>query len=674
MSSQVPAGPDPKLAQQIANTIRFLSADGVEKAGSGHPGLPMGCADIATVLFTRFMTIDPDDPSWIDRDRFILSAGHGSMLLYTLLYFAGYLTLEDLQNFRQTDSRTPGHPEHGDVPGVDMTAGPLAAGFAAGVGMTLAEAMMRDMYATPKYEVVDHHTYVLMSDGCNMEGLSNEAASLAGHLKLGRLIAIYDDNEISIEGSTDLAFTENVNARYEALGWHVQDIDGHDHEAIAAAIQAAKQERTRPSLIVAHTTIGKGAPEKAGTAESHGAPLGEAELRAAKEAMGWPTEMFHVPAEVTAYWESKKTEWRGARKEWDALFAKFEKDHKALAKEMTRVVKGELPKQWKHALPTYEAGKEIATRNAGGEIMNAFGEIIPELVGGSADLEPSTKTHIKTGEYADFIAPNMFLGRNIHFGVREHAMGQIVNGLALHGGFIPFGSTFMVFHDYMRAAVRMSAIMRQHCVWVYTHDSIFVGEDGPTHQPVEHLAALRCIPRLHVVRPCDANETAWAWQYALDRSDAPTALALTRQKVPVLDRTEMAEPKGLLKGGYILQDALEGQAEILLCASGSEVHVAVEVANILREAGRTVRIVSMPCLDLFKEQSEGYRRKLFPKRFKKRAIIEAGVVQGWEGILGDSGVFIGLDDFGRSGPYKELAIKYGFTADAILDRLAEADF
>ncbi len=665
----------PELAQKISNTLRFLSADAVQQANSGHPGLPMGCADIATVLLTRFLRIDPNDPGWIDRDRFVLSAGHGSALLYSMLFLAGYLTLDDLRGFRQLDSKTPGHPEYGETPGVDMTAGPLAAGFATGVGMSLAESMLAETYNSPKYEIINHFTYVLMGDGCNMEGLSNEAASLAGHLKLGRLIAIYDDNEISIEGSTDLAFTEDVNARYEALGWHVIDVpDGHDHESIAAAIMEAQKELTRPSLIVCHTKIGKGCPNKEGSAKTHGEPLGEEELLAAKQAASWPEEKFSAPVEVMEYFEKRKAEWRNARKQWDELFAAYESHHKSLAKEFTRVLTKEPPKMWKQSLPIYAPGTQIATRNAGGEVMNALGEVYPEFVGGSADLAPSTKTEVKTGQYPEFVSPGNFLGRNLHFGVREHAMGHITNGLALHGGFIPFCATFMVFHDYMRPSLRMAALMRQQVIHVYTHDSIFVGEDGPTHQPVEHLAAIRSIPRVYLFRPCDANETAFAWQYAMSRKDGPTALALSRQKLPILDRDQFGSAEGVLKGGYVLAREDEGREEILIIATGSEVHLAIELLEMLREAGRKVRLVSMPCLDLFKSQPANARNLVIPKYIKKRVVIEAGIIQGWEGLLGDKGVFVGLDDFGTSGPYKALAEKYGFTADAVLDKLAEADY
>lgn len=675
MTAQLAPAMDAALASKVANTIRFLSADGVQAANSGHPGLPMGCAEIATVLLSRVMRIDPNDDKWINRDRFVLSAGHGSMLLYSMLYLAGYIELDELKNFRQLGSKTAGHPEHGETPGVDMTAGPLGAGFSSAVGMAIAERMLADAYNTPKYDVMDHYTYLLMGDGCMMEGVTQEAASLAGHLKLGRLIAIYDDNEISIEGSTDLSFTEDVPARFKAMGWDIHDVaDGHDMEAIASAIEAAQKIWDKPSLIIAHTRIGKGSPAMEGTHDVHGAPLGEEELSAAKKACGLPDEMFHVPEEVIAWAKDQRETWRGVRAKWDKMYEAYAKAHRTIAKEFERVIKGELPKQWKHATPEFPAGEAMATRISGGKVMNAFGEAIPELVGGSADLAPSTKTEIKTGQYPDFIAPGNFLGRNIHFGVREHGMGGIVNGMALHGGLIPFGSTFMVFHDYMRPALRLSALMRKRTIWVYTHDSIFVGEDGPTHQPVETLAAMRAIPHLDVFRPCDANETAYAWQYAIARTDGPTALALSRQNLTTLDRERMAPAKETLKGAYILDDEADKPAEILLMASGSEVHLALEVAGILREAGRFVRVVSVPSLDVFNRQSEGYRKRILPKRLKKRCVLEAGIIQGWEGVLGENGVFIGMDDFGASGPAGKVAEKFGFTAEKVLDKLAEADF
>lgn len=674
MTTQVAPAVDPALAQAIANTIRVLSAEGVQAANSGHPGLPLGCADIAAVLLTRFLRVDPDDAKWCNRDRFVLSAGHGSMLLYSMLHLQGFLPLEELGKFRQHGSLTPGHPEYGFTPGVDFTGGPLGAGFAAAVGMALGLAMKAEMYNTPRYEILDHHVYTLMGDGCMQEGISNEAASLAGHLKLGRLIAFYDSNKIQIDGSTDLSFTEDTAARFEALHWHVQTIDGHDQDQIAEAVIQAQNEHSRPSLIVAKTTIGKGAPTKSGSHKVHGEPLGADEVAAMKKALGWPDEAFHVPEEVKAWAESRRATLRDARTKWNALYETFLNKHKTAAKDFERVEKGELPKQWKNLMPEFTPDVVQATRAAGGKVLDAFAEGLPELVGGAADLVASTKTYITKGQYTDDIAPGMYLGRNIRFGVREHAMGQITNGLAAYGGFIPYCSTFMVFHDYMRPALRMAAISKLRAVHVYTHDSIFVGEDGPTHQPVEQLAAMRCIPNVHVFRPCDGNETAYAWQFALAREDGPTVLALSRQNLPTLDREQFAPARDTLKGGYILERDPEGVAEICLIASGSEVHLAIEVATILREAGRTVRVVSMPSLDLFKTMTEGYRKKVLPKRFKNRVVIEAGTIHGWEGILGDRGIFIGMDTFGESGPYEALQGHFGFTADAIIDKLAEADF
>ncbi len=664
--------PSLELTAKIANTIRFLSADGVQKANSGHPGAPMGMAEIAAVLMTRFLRIDPKDDRWMNRDRFVLSAGHASMLLYSMLHLQGFLTLEDLKQFRQLDSRTPGHPEFGDVPGCDATAGPLGAGFSMAVGMAIAERMQAEVFNTPKFDIIEHYTYTLMGDGCHMEGVTNEAASLAGHLKLGRLIAIYDDNEITIEGGTSLAFSENVNMRYEALGWHVQDIDGHDIEAITQAIINAQNEKTRPSLIVAHTKIGKGSPTKEGSHKTHGAPLGEDEIKAAKAAIGWSADTFQVPQDVYDYFDVRRGEWGAIREQWNDLFASYDKKHRSTARELQRVYAGELPKQWKQSVQEFPAGKAIATRASGGEIMNQLGVVLPELVGGSADLAPSNNTEIKTGQFPEFIGPGAFLGRNIHFGVREHAMGCIANGMALHGGFIPYCATFLVFHDYMRPTVRMAALMHQRTIFVYTHDSIYVGEDGPTHEPVEHLASLRAIPRVNVWRPADANEAVFAWQSAIERKDGPTCLAMTRQNLMTLDRTVFAPAKEALKGMYILDPEEGKQADILLIASGSEVHLALAAAKILRERGKAVRVISAPCLEAFKLQAEGYKKKILPKRLKKRVVIEAAIVQGWEGILGDSGIFVGLDDFGYSGPAEQVAKKCGMTVDNIIAKIEAA--
>ena len=669
MTSYSAPAVEPDLAEKIVKTIRFLAADAVQAANSGHPGMPMGCADIATVLLTRFLRIDPNDPAWFNRDRFVLSAGHGSMLQYSMLHLLGLLPLEELKNFRQFASRTPGHPEVGHVPGVDVTTGPLGAGFSMGVGLALAERMLAERYNRDGHEAVDHFTYVIMSDGCQMEGVANEAASLAGHLGLGKIIAFYDDNEISIEGSTDLAFTENVNGRFEALGWHVQDIDGHDQEAIADATAAAQID-DRPSIIVCHTTIAKGAPTKAGSADSHGAPLGEEEVAAAKADADWPAEKFCVPSEVAECFAARREELTGLRAEWDAVLAGLEADDADTAAALKAVAAGELPAGWQDATPVFEPDqKGLATRSSGGQVINAFAEVIETLVGGSADLAPSTKTVIKSGKWTDFVAPGSHAGRNIHFGVREHAMGNIVNGLALHG-LVPFGATFMVFHDYMRPAVRMAAMQNCRSIFVYTHDSFYVGEDGPTHQPIEQLAAMRAIPRLHVMRPCDANEVAQAWRCAIARADGPTAMALTRQNLPTLDRGHLAPAEGTRRGGYVLSD--DADADILLVATGSEVHLALGVAARLREGGRAVRVVSMPCLDLFNAQPDEYRSEVIPPAVTARVVMEAGVELGWGRILGPAGLFVGMADFGVSAPYQKLAEHFGFTPEAVCKRIQAA--
>ncbi|MCD8140747.1 MAG: transketolase [Planctomycetaceae bacterium] len=664
--------PSLELAQKIANTIRFLSADQVQKANSGHPGMPMGSAEIATVLMTKHLRIDPKDDTWLNRDRFVLSAGHASALLYSMLYLQGFLTMEDLQGFRQLDSRTPGHPEHGETPGVEASTGPLGAGFSMAVGMATSERMLAELYNTPKFDVIDHYTYVLTGDGCQQEGVVYEAGSLAGHLGLGKLIVFYDSNNITIEGTRDLAFTEDVPARYRAMNWHVQEIDGNNLEAVDAAIVAAKEETSRPSIIVASTVIGRGAPNKAGKSSAHGEPLGADELAAAKAGMNWSAESFYVPQEVADYFDVRRGEWMAMRQEWNEMYAAYDKKHHSTARELARVMAGELPKQWKNALVEFPTDKAVATRAAGGTVMNQLGAVIPELVGGAADLAPSTKTEITTGANPDFINRGAFLGRNIHFGVREHAMGWFTNGMALHGGFIPYSATFMVFHDFMRPAVRLSAMMNLRNIFIYTHDSIMVGEDGPTHEPVEQLAALRCIPNLHVWRPADANETSFAWQAMLERKTGTSAICLSRQNLAVLDRTKYAAAREALKGMYILDTDAEKGADILIIASGSDVHTALGVAEKLREMGKAVRVVSAPCLEVFRTQAEGYRKKVLPKRLKKRIVIESGVVQGWEGVLGDAGIFCGLDRFGLSGKAEAVAEKLGLTVPAIVEKVNQA--
>ncbi|GHS94907.1 transketolase [Planctomycetales bacterium] len=668
---------DLSLIPPIAETIRWLAADAIQAANSGHPGLPMGCADLAAVLLARHLIVDPDDPKWSNRDRFILSAGHGSALLYSMLTLNGFITLDDLKQFRQFGSKTPGHPEIGDTPGVDFTTGPLGAGFAASVGFALAERMLSEMYFTPKFpELFDHYTYVLLGDGCQQEGISQEAASLAGHLRLGHLIAIYDSNGIQLDGATSQSFTEDVKLRYEANRWHVQEIDGHDHAAIDAALVAAKAD-PRPSLIVAKTIIGKGSPHKQGTHKTHGMPIGAEEIAEGKKLANWSAEPFYLPPAVAEFFAKHKDSLRARRADWNKEFAEYADKHPAPAKEYQRVIGGELPLNWKQARPEFPADeKGEGGRVSGAKVLAAFGEAIPELVGGSADLVESTKTEITKGKWTEFVAPGEYLGRNIHFGVREHAMGQICNGLAAHGGLIPFCSTFFVFSDYLRPAVRLAALSKLRTLFIFTHDSIYVGEDGPTHEPVEQLAALRCIPNVNVFRPADANEAAYAFQYALARTDGPTVFALSRQNLPALDRNNLADARNTLRGGYILEKDPEGLAEIFLIASGSELHLALAVAETLRAAGRKVRVVSMPSLELFKQQPESYRRTVLPQTNTKRrrCVIEAGVIDGWEGILDDNGLFIGMNSFGLSGKPEVVAKHFGFTVDSVLDKLAEAGF
>lgn len=663
--------PSRELMEKIANTLRFLSADQVQKANSGHPGMPMGSADIATVLMTKHLRVDPKDDNWINRDRFVLSAGHASALLYSMLFLEGFITMEDIQGFRQLGSRTPGHPEVGETPGVEASTGPLGAGFSMAVGMAAAERMLAEIANTPKFDVIDHYTYVLTGDGCQMEGVVYEAGSLAGSLGLGKLIVIYDRNHITIEGSTDLAFTENVPERYRAMNWHVQEIDGNDPEAVDQALIAAKEEKTRPSIIVATTTIAKGAPTKAGKASAHGEPLGSEEIAAAKAAAGWPAEEFHVPQEVADYMDVRRGEWMAMRQEWNATYAAFCKKHHSTARMLERQIAGELPKQWKNSIIPFSSEKAVATRAAGGSVMNMLGEVIPELVGGAADLSPSTKTIITTGDNPEFIGKGSFHGRNFHFGVREHAMGWFSNGLALHGGFIPYTATFMVFHDFMRPAVRLAAMMGLRNIFVYTHDSIMVGEDGPTHEPVEQLATMRALPGLNVWRPADANETAFAWQAMIDHKGT-SAICLSRQNLPVLDRERYAAARETLKGMYILDTDTEKTTEILIIASGSDVHLALAVAEKLREEERAVRVVSAPCLEVFKNQADGYRKKVLPKRLKKRLVIESGVIQGWEGVVGDSGIFVGLDGFGLSGKADAVAEKLGMSVSAVMEKIVAA--
>ena len=656
-----------ELDTLCVNTIRMLSADGVEKANSGHPGMPMGAAPMAYVLWTRFLRHNPRDPRWPDRDRFVLSAGHGSMLLYSLLHLTGYdLSLDDLKAFRQWKSRTPGHPEYPLTPGVEITTGPLGQGFASGVGMAIAERFLAARFNRPGYPIVDHFTYGIVSDGDLMEGISHEAASLAGHLGLGKLLYLYDDNHISIEGSTDIAFTESRDLRFEAYGWHVERVDdGNDLPAIEAAIATAREVTHRPSLIAVRTHIGYGSPNKADKASAHGEPLGPDELRRTKENLGWPEEPpFLVPDEVRDRFRSAIE--KGGENEdlWKERLRSYAEAFPSLAKTWEGCLNGVLPEGWDREIPLFDADpKGMATRVASGKVLNAIARHVPNLIGGSADLAPSNKTEI-AGE-PDFQA-DAYGGRNLRFGVREHGMGAILNGMALHAGVIPYGGTFLIFSDYMRPAIRLAALMGLKVIYVFTHDSIGLGEDGPTHQPVEQLAALRAIPGLTVIRPCDGNETAEAWKAAL-RSTGPVALALTRQGVPVLDRSLHEKADNLARGAYILKDAPGGASDLILIATGSEIHIALKAAERLHEKGINVRVVSMPSWELFDRQDESYCRQVLPPDIKARIAVEAGVTQGWHRYVGDSGKVIGLNRFGASAPSEVLYDKFGFTPEHVVE-------
>ena len=658
-----------KLDDLCINTIRVLSAECVEKANSGHPGMPMGAAPMAYVLWTEFLKHNPHHPAWFNRDRFVLSAGHGSMLLYSLLHLTGYdLPLSELLNFRQWESKTPGHPEYGLTPGVETTTGPLGQGFANGVGMAIAERFLAATFNRPGYEIINHFTYAVVSDGDLMEGISHEAASLAGHLGLGKLIYLYDDNHISIEGSTDLAFTEKRTARFEAYGWHVQQVeDGNDLDAIEKAIVSAQKETQKPSLIAVRTHIGYGSPNKQDKPSAHGEPLGKEELKLTKQKLGWPLEPeFYVPDEALKVFRAAVEQGETEEARWISLLEGYRKAFPDPAKEMDRWMKGDLPEGWEKDIPGFPADpKGSATRAASGSVLNALSKRIRNLLGGSADLAPSNQTLIK--DEGDFQAGH-FGQRNLRFGVREHGMGGILNGMALHGGLIPYGGTFLIFSDYMRPAIRLAALMDLKVIYVFTHDSIGLGEDGPTHQPVEQLAALRAIPNLTVIRPCDAAETAEAWRFALSHKSGPVALVLTRQGVPVLDRSVFAPADGLQRGAYILADSPKGKPDLLLVASGSEVHIAIEAAAKLEQKGISSRLVSMPSWELFDKQPDSYQRDVLSREIKPRIAIEAGRTQGWWRYVGEKGDVVGLDHFGASAPYKVLYEKFGITVDRVVEK------
>ncbi len=635
------------------NTIKGLAMDAVQAANSGHPGMPMGMADVAVVLWTRFLKHDPSCPEWADRDRFVLSAGHGSMLLYSLLHLGGYdLSLDELKDFRQWGSRTPGHPEFGHTVGVETTTGPLGQGFANGVGMAIAERFLREHFGRA---LCDHFVYAIVSDGDLMEGIASEAASLAGHLGLGKLVYLYDDNSITIDGKTDLSFTEDRALRFSAFGWHVQTVDGHDHEAVAAAVEAARAEGDKPSLICCKTHIGHGSPNFQDSEKSHGAPLGAEEIRLTKEGLGMnPDSHFVVPEEVIAFMREPTGAHRAERRAWQERLesssrrAEWDSWHGAV--DTAGIAWPEFP-----ADP-----KGIATRKASHKALNAAAERVPQLLGGSADLAGSNGSMIAGGA---ILSASDFTGRNLCFGVREHAMASICNGMALHGGVLPYCATFLVFHDYMRPAVRLSSLMNQQVVYIYTHDSIYLGEDGPTHQPVEHLMAMRLIPGLTVIRPADGNEVVEAWKVALDTTTGPVALALTRQSLPVLDRSIFPAASGLARGGYVLAEA-EGSLDMVLLATGSEVSLALEARDLLQAQGVGTRVVSLPSWELFEAQDADYRRSVLGSGVP-RVSVEAGVTQGWERWIGDRGATVGIDRFGASAPASVLQEKFGFTPEAV---------
>jgi len=678
----VPA--DPALDNECVNTLRFLSVDAVQKADSGHPGLPMGAAAMAYVLWTRFLKYNPANPGWFDRDRFVLSPGHGSMLLYSLLHLTGYdLPLEQIKQFRQWGSVTPGHPERGVTSGVETTTGPLGQGFGNGVGLAMAEAHLAACYNRPGAEIVNHFTYGIVSDGDLMEGVSSEAASLAGHLKLGKLIYLYDDNRVTLSAGTDITFTEDRARRFEAYGWHVQSVaDGNNLAAIDEALSAARAETQCPSLILARTHIGYGAPDKQDSFESHGSPLGVDEVRLAKQNLGWPTDPpFCIPEKAVEHFRKAIQRGKTAEIEWSDKFTAYSRAFPDLAKAFQQAIHHELPDGWDRDIPTFPADeKGMATRIAAGKVMNAVAPRLPALIGGSADLNPSTYTALSgLGDFepagvtvrdkqgaADGVWS--YAGRNIYFGVREHGMGAIQNGLAAHGGAVPFGATFLIFSDYMRPPIRLAAMMKLHVIYVFTHDSIALGQDGSTHQPVEQLAGLRAVPGLTVIRPCDANETAVAWRVALEAADHPIALVLTRQNVPTLDRSRCAAADGLRQGAYVLADAPNGRPDVILIATGSEVALIMAARQMLQDHNVMARAVSMPSWELFDAQPQSYLDQVLVPSVHSRLAVEAGASQGWHRYVGDRGDVLGVDRYGASAPGDVVLREYGFTAENVCKR------
>jgi len=668
---------DQALETLSINTIRMLSVDAVQKANSGHPGMPMGAAAMAYVLWTEFLKHNPENPRWVDRDRFVLSAGHGSMLLYSLLHLTGYdVSLDDIKQFRQLGSKTPGHPERGHIPGVEVTTGPLGQGFANGVGLAIAEAHLAARFNCEGHTIVDHYTYGIVSDGDLMEGVAAEAASLAGHLRLGKLIYLYDQNEITLAGTSNLAFTEDVATRFEGLGWHTVSIDGEDTDAVRRALEEARAETQRPSLIVARTHIGYGSPHKQDTFSAHGSPLGPDEVKATKENLGWPADKdFYIPDDALNVFREAIDHGKAEEEAWNERFSAYRNAFPSEAAEFEQLQSGKLPSDWDADLPMWSPGdKAIATRKASEAVIQAFFPKVKGFIGGSADLNPSTNTGMKgAGDFEPPVPPGdmqpqgtlggdwSFAGRNIHFGVREHAMGSSVNGMAAHGGLIPFGATFLVFSDYMRPAVRLAALSKLKSIFVFTHDSIAVGEDGPTHEPVEHVMALRLIPDLRVIRPADANETADAWRIALE-SDGPTALILTRQDLAILDRS--GAKGSVARGGYVLLEP-SGRADITLIATGSEVDLALRAAGLLNERSVHARVVSLPSWEVFDGQPEEYRAQVLGPTETPKLSVEAGTVIGWQRYTGDNGRNVGIDTYGASGPGAKVLAYYGFTAEHV---------
>lgn len=675
-----------ELDQLCINTLRFLSVDAVQKANSGHPGLPLGAAAFTYILWTRFLKHNPANPDWFDRDRFVLSAGHGSMLLYSLLHMTGYdLSLEQIRQFRQWGSTAPGHPERGVTPGVEVTTGPLGQGFANGVGMAVAEAHLAQCYNRPGFKIIDHFTYVLASDGDLMEGLSSEAAMLAGHLQLGKLIYLYDNNRVTLSAGTDMTFTPDQVKRFQAYGWHTLSIDdGNDLQAVDAALSAARAETQRPSLLLLRTHLGYGSPHKQDTFEAHGSPLGDDEVVLTKENLGWPvTPLFDIPEAARVHFRQALEQGARAESQWNESWAAYAEAFPGLARELKQRIEGRLPQGWDSTIAHFPAdAKGMATRAASGKVMNAVAARLPALIGGSGDLDPSTYTALKG--LGDFQGPAVsqsdsdrqgsdgggwsYGGRNLHFGVREHCMAAMLNGLAAHGGAIPFGATFLVFSDYMRPSIRLAALMGLHVIYVFTHDSIALGEDGPTHQPVEQLACLRAIPGLLVIRPCDANETAVAWRVAIEIRNQPVALVLTRQNVPTLDRGRVAGAEELRRGAYILAEASSGAPDIILIGTGSEVALLLEAQQKLFDEDIQARVVSMPCWELFEAQTQQYRESVFPTAITARLAVEAGISQGWHRYTGAGGDVLAVDRYGASAPGPIMMREYGFTLENVCVR------